>query len=128
MAHGDYTGQAKARLAQQYAEQQALAAQSTSMVTEAVREGQETPINLMTEADYENLHVKRQMNPDSGEQEIIEVDVVDPQFREVKFRASEDVEDVTVGQHRQFTLLAGRNYIAPFWVVQHLDQQGVVYH
>jgi hypothetical protein len=128
VAHGDYTGQAKARLAQQYAEQQALAAQTTSMVTEVVREGQETPINLMTERDEENLLVKRQVNQQTGEEEVIEVDTPDPQFRAVKFRASEDVDQITVGQGREFSLLAGRNYIAPYWVVQHLDQQGVVYH
>lgn len=128
MAHGDYTGQAKARLAQKYAEEQALAAQSKSLTAEVVREGQETPINLMTERDYENLNSKRQVNPESGETEVIEVDSPDPQFRAVKFRASEDVDDITVGQGREFSLLAGRNYIAPHWVVQHLDQQGVVYH
>jgi hypothetical protein len=127
MAHGDYTGQTKARLAQQYAEQQALAAQSMSVVSEVVREGQEVPISLMTEKDYENLHTKVQRS-DNGEYEVVEVDVSDPQFREVKFRASEDVDQITVGQGREFSLLAGRNYIAPYWVVQHLDAQGVVYH
>jgi hypothetical protein len=128
MAHGDYTGQTKARLAQQHAEEAALAARSMSMVTEVVREQQDTPISLMTERDEENLHVRRQVNQNSGEEEVIEVDTPDPQFLPVKFRASEDLDQVTVGQGREFNLLAGRTYVAPKWVVQHLDAQGVVWH
>jgi hypothetical protein len=128
MAHGDYTGQTKARLAQQHAEQAALAAQSMSMVTEVVREAQDTPINLMTERDYQNQQTKTVRNDSTDELEVVEVDSVDPGFEAVKFRASDDVDQVTVGQGREFNLQAGRVYIAPRWVVQHLDEQGVVWH
>lgn len=127
MAHGDYTGQAKARLAQKYAEEQALAAQNMSIISDVVREGQNEAISLMTEHDNENLHTVKRRN-DEGELEVIEVDTPDDQFQPVKFRASEDVDQVTVGQGREFSLLAGRTYIAPKWVAQHLDQQGVVWH
>ncbi len=126
MAHGDYTGQTKARLAQTFAEQQQLAAQTSSMVTTAVREGQQNEvINLMVDRDYENLEA-RTIEGEDGE--VTTVDYQDPQFKPVKFRASEDLEQVTVGQGREFTLKAGRTYTAPRWVVQHLDDQGLVYH
>lgn len=127
MAHGDYTGQTKARLAQQYADQVALAAQSKTLVTQVVTEGQNEEINLFVDKDYENLHTMKQVN-DNDELEVIEVDTTDPQFEAVKFRASEDLEQITVGQGREFSLHAGRVYVAPRWVVQHLDQQGLVYH
>lgn len=128
MAHGDYTGKTKAALAQQHAEAAALAAQSMSMVTEVVRDQQDTPISLMTHLDEENLHVRKQVNQQTGDVDVIEVDTPDPAFQPVKFRASEDLEQVTVGQGREFNLLAGRNYIAPRWVVQFLDEKGVVWH
>ncbi len=127
MAHGDYTGQNKARLAQQYAEEQALAAQSKTLVTQVVTEGQNEEINLFVDKDYENLHSLRQVN-DDGNAEVIEVDTPDPQFEAVKFRASEDQDQVTVGQGREFNLKAGRTYVAPKWVAQHLDDKGMVWH
>jgi hypothetical protein len=128
MAHGDYTGKTKARLAQQYADQVALAAQSQTLVTQVVTEGQNTEINLFTDRDYENLHTKRNVDPNSGEAEVVEVDVEDPQFKAVKFRASETLDQVTVGQGREFNLEQGRVYVAPRWVVEHLDVQGLVWH
>ena len=129
MAHGDYTGQTKARLAQQAAEQAALAATSMTMVTQAVQEANTNEvIDLFCDKDYENLHTQRRVNPDTEEAEVVEVDVEDPQFKAVKFRASEDVDQITVGQGRESNLKAGRLYKAPRWVVQHLDAQGVVWH
>jgi hypothetical protein len=58
----------------------------------------------------------------------VEVDTPDPAYQPVKFRASEDVDQVTVGQGREFNLMAGRIYKAPRWVVVHLDDKGLVYH
>lgn len=128
MAHGDYTGQTKARLAHAAAEQSALAAQSMTMVSAAVQESRSNDvIDLFCDRDYENLQTRTQTNSD-GTADVVEVDTIDPQFKAVKFRASEDVEQVTVGQGREFTLQAGRTYKAPRWVVEHLDTQGVVYH
>ena len=124
MAHGDYTGQAKARLAHQFAEQQAFAAQSQTLVTQVVQEGRNEVIDLFCEKDHENLYTKQ--DGESGE--VIEVDTPDPQFEPVLFRANEDLDQVTVGQGREFNLKAGRTYKAPYWVVQHLDAQGLVYH
>lgn len=123
MAHGDYTGQRKARLAQQYAEEQALAAQSKTLVTQVVTEGQNEVIDLFCDKDYENL--QGQVVEGEG---VTEVDHVDPQFAAVKFRASEDQDQVTVGQGREFNLKAGRTYRAPRWVAQHLDDKGMVWH
>lgn len=128
MAHGDYTGQTKARLAQIHAEQAALAASSMSMVTEVVREQQNEVIDLFGELDHENLHSRKQVNQQTGEVDVIEVDTPDPAFQPVKFRASEDIDQITVGQGREFSLLAGRMYKAPRWVVQFLDEKGVVWH
>ena len=124
MAHGDFTGKNKARLAQQFAEQQALAAQSKTLVTQVVQEGSDNVIDLFCDKDYENLVQLKQ-----GENgEVTEVDVEDPKFKAVKFRASEDLDQITVGQGREFNLKAGRTYKAPRWVVEHLDAQGLVYH
>ena len=125
MAHGDYTGQRKAALAHQFAEEQALAAKSKTLVTQVVQEGQNEVVNLFTDRDYENLQ-QLQENGESGE--VIAVDVEDPEFQPVRFRASEDLDQITVGQGREFSLKAGRVYEAPKWVVRHLDTQGVVWH
>lgn len=127
MAHGDYTGQNKARLAQQHAEEIALAAQSKTLVTQVVTEGRDEEINLFVDKDYENLHNLRRVN-DDGTAEVIEVDTPDPEFAAVKFRASEDIDQVTVGQGREFNLKAGRTHVAPKWVVRHLDDKGLVWH
>jgi hypothetical protein len=125
MAHGDYTGQRKAVLANQFAEQQTLAAQSKTLVTQVVQEQSNQVIDLFTERDYENLQTLQRSGEDG---EVIVVDNPDPQFQAVKFRASEDLEQVTVGQGREFSLKGGRTYKAPKWVVEHLDSQGLVWH
>jgi hypothetical protein len=125
MAHGDYTGQSKARLAQQYAEEQHLAAQSKTLVTQVVQENYNETVSLFCDKDYENLQPRE---PAEGEEGVTEVDVPDDLFLPVKFRASEDLEQVTVGQGREFNLKGGRTYEAPRWVVEHLDTQGLVYH
>lgn len=127
MAHGDYTGQQKAALAQQFAEQQALAAQSKTLVTQVVQEGQNEVINLFNDDDRDNLAGRAQVGSD-GELEVTEVDVVDPRYQAVRFRASEDLEAITVGQGREFNLKSGRTYEAPRWVVEHLDDKGLVWH
>lgn len=124
MAHGDYTGQRKAVLAHKFAEEQQLAARSQTLVTQVVQEGQKEVIDLFCDKDYENL--SRLQQGEGGE--VVQVDVEDPQFQAVQFRASEDLDDVTVGQDRQFSLKSGRTYKAPLWVVRHLDEQGLVYH
>lgn len=129
MAHGDFTGQIKARLAKQFAEQQTLAAQTQTMVTQAVQEGRKNNvIRLWCDKDDENLRTLVRSNPDDPNSEVIEVDVEDPQFQPVRFKASEDVDQVTVGQGREFNLQSGQTYEAPRWVAQHLDNQGLVWH
>lgn len=126
MAHGDFTGMRKADLAQRFAQQQALAAQSQTLVTQVVEEGRREVIDLMTEEDLAALHPTAP-NPD-GSGEVIEVDVQDPLVEPVKFRAREDCDDVTIGKDRQFNLKEGQVYRAPRWVVEHLDRQTLVYH
>lgn len=123
MAHGDYTGQSKARLAQQYAEQQQLAAQSKTLITATVRENFDEVIDLFSDKDFENLEPKA--NAEDG---VVEVDAVDPLYEPATFRASETLDQITVGQGREFNIKEGRMYKAPRWVVQHLDAQGLVYH
>lgn len=127
MAHGDYTGTQKARLATQFAEQQAFAAQNMTTVSEITRAASKETIDLWNDRDEENLRTKTVVG-DNDEAQVVEVDVEDPQFRPVKFMASETVDQVTVGQGRDFSLEAGRTYTAPRWVAQHLDEQGLVYH
>lgn len=124
MAHGDYTGQQKSALAKRFAQEQQLAAKSTALVTQVVTESRDDVINLFVDRDWDNLQ-RDQVGEGDG---VTEVGVQDPLFQAVKFRASEDLDEVTVGQDRQFTLEAGRVYEAPKWVVEHLDVQGLVYH
>ena len=130
MAHGDYTGQTKTRLAHQFAEEQALAAKSKTLVTQVVVEGETNIIDLWTERDDQNLRQFQERPKQDGSDglEVVEVDNEDPQFQPVVFRANEDLDQITVGQGREFNLKAGRQYRAPKWVRDHLDAQGLVYH
>lgn len=126
MAHGDYTGQRKAALAHQYAEQQQLAAQSKTLVTQVVTEGQNEVIDLRTDEDrYRAEHASVQQE---GSDEVQVVDVKDPLWQPMKFRASEDIDQVTIGKDHEFSLKGGRTYILPRWKVEHLDEKGLVYH
>lgn len=125
MAHGDYTGQRKQQLAHQFAEEQALAARSQTLVAQVVQEGQNEVVDLFTEEDHRNL----QPRSVEGEDGVVELDgQPDTQFQPREFRASEDLDQITVGVDREFSLKAGRRYQAPSWVVDHLDNQGLVYH
>lgn len=127
MAHGDYTGQQKQALAHQYAEQQALAAQSKTLVTQVVTEGQDEVIDLRTDQDrWFADHAVAHSGDDGGEVEV--VDVKDPIWQPMRFRASEDLDNITIGKDHEFSLKGGRTYILPKWKVQHLDEKGLVYH
>jgi hypothetical protein len=125
MAHGDYTGQKKQVLANQFAQEQALAAQSKTLVTQVVREGRDAVTSLFGEKDEEFLAQYREAQQDG---DTVEVDSTPPEWEAVQFRASEDLDEVTVGQDRQFNLRSGQVYVAPKWVVTHLDTQGLVRH
>lgn len=125
MAHGDYTGNRKAMLAQQYHNQQQLAAQQMSLVTQVVQEDRKESIDLMTDEDYAALEHPTQVG-EGGE--VVEVDTVPEFLKPVKFRASETLEGITVGVDRHFSLEQGRVYQAPLWVVEHLDDKGLVWH
>ena len=129
MAHGDYTGQNKAVLAKQYADEQALAAQSKTLVTQVVTEGSKEAVDLFNDKDHANLAKAKQASSAGVDGEVLIGSAEDiEQYQPVKFRASEDLEQVTVGQDREFNLSAGRTYIAPRWVVRHLDGQNLVWH
>ena len=127
MAHGDYTGQRKSALAQEYADQQRLAATGMSMVQQTVREGRNEVIDLRNEIDLYNEKHRMVRNPEA-EDGVEVVDVEDPTMQPVKFRCSESLDQVTVGKDREFNLEEGRIYMAPRWVVEHLDDKGLVYH
>lgn len=127
MAHGDYTGNSKAALAQQFAKQQQLAAQHTSLVSQVVSENRQQNINLFNEVDNEALHLASQPREEGdGVQEFEPGDT--SLLQPVKFQAGETVEDVTVGKDRSFNLESGQVYTAPLWVVQHLDEKSLVRH
>jgi hypothetical protein len=126
MAHGDYTGQSKAVLAQQHAQQQRLAAKSTTLVNQIVEEGRAGVIDLFTDLDNEWLELSKQPVKDG---DVEEYDQNLPVGLEpVKFKASETLTEVTVGKDRQFNLEAGQVYKAPRWVVDHLDEKQLVWH
>lgn len=133
MAHGDFTGRNKQRLAVEFADQQRLAAQSKTLVTQVVEEGRNQTIDLFTDKDHENLAIAKQYAAEGfAEEGVVQVGVQTStdvnRYEAVKFRASEDLDQITVGQGREFSLKAGNTYQAPRWVVQHLDEQGLVWH
>lgn len=126
MAHGDYTGSRKAQLAQQYANEQKLAAQQMSLVSQVVTEGRNEVIDLTTEQDVENLI---QYAPDPSGEGVTEVDNREnPLYQAVKFRASDTVDQITVGKDRIINLQEGQIYKAPRWIVEHLDEKSLVWH
>lgn len=125
MAHGDYTGQRKSDLAQKFHKEQTLRAKELSLVTATVAaENQETIDLTVQDPDAK----KTQVNPETGDIEVVEVNLEDPQFQSVTFRSRETVDGVTVGRDNNYNLEEGRTYRAPRWVVEHLDRQGLVYH
>lgn len=129
MAHGDYTGQQKAVLAQRYAEQQKLAANQLTLVSQVVAEASKETIDLNTEEDNEAREAGLALtDPDDPESEVIVVDSEDPSLASVQFRASDTVEDITIGKDRVLNIQQGQNYTAPRWVVDHLDEKQLVWH
>ena len=126
MAHGDYTGNNKAVLAQKFAEQQQLAAQNMSLVSQVVEDNRHEVIDLFTDADHEAK--SRWVPSEDGSDDVVEVDVNDPRLEPVKFRASETVDQITIGRDRNFNLKKGQVYQAPRWVVEHLDEKELVWH
>lgn len=123
MAHGDYTGSAKALLAQKFQEEQALAAKQMSLVSQVVEENRSNVVDLRTHEDHEAWD--KQYEGPNGET-LVGAD--DPQLTPVKFRASDTVEQITIGKDRVYNLEQGQTYIAPRWVVGHLDEKQLVWH
>ncbi len=129
MAHGDYTGTTKAQLARAAAEEQQFAASRMAMVTEAVQTAQQGTVDLFTHEDRAYLDFLKSQVSEEGVHEIpVEVQQQREEWSPVKFRASEDLDDITVGQDRHFSLRAGQTYVAPRWVAAHLDQKSRALH
>ena len=126
MAHGDYTGQQKHVLAQRYADEQRLAASSMGMVTATVERGRRETIDLRTHEDRVAETSKTVIDPTTDE--AVAVDTQDPLMQPVKFQASATLDQVTIGKDREYNLEEGRVYLAPQWIVMHLDDKGLVRH
>lgn len=125
MPHGDFTGNQKQKLAQQYAREQQLRANSLSMVSSIVDDESKQEIILFPDKLNDLASYVEETDPETGEVK----NPLDPAWDPMRFRSSDTVEDVTYGNDGIiFQLDAGREYIAPRCVVEHLDSQDLVWH
>lgn len=151
MAHGDYTGNQKSKLATQFALEQQAAARRLSMIDQAVEEASQETIDLIPGgySDFEEyqvakneekrayqdkmreLYPSRYPKPSEDEIEIEEIDLdADDENAPYLFRASDTVEGVSLGNGGEsiFDLKAGQSYRAPKWCVEHLNEKDLVWH
>lgn len=120
MAFGDLTGNVKADLAEQHAQEQAALAKSMSMATAALEaEGtDDAPIILMTNEELAPVEV-------DGD---IEIQAVDETEKTETFRVNTDLDDVTIGYGNTYSFVRGKTYTAPHSVYWHLESKGLVWH
>lgn len=115
---GDFTGKQKADLAAKHADEQAARAQSIALATAAARVEEQEPVDLEPRKD--------QVVEQDGEVEVTKD--VDVNEEIVKFRVNETLEQVTIGAGRNYDFEEGREYRAPKYIYDHLEEKGLIWH
>jgi hypothetical protein len=115
---GDFTGQTKARLQKEHAEEQALAAETMGLATAA---------KAIEDAEPVDLEPRPEVTPEpfTGEIEVHDVDVAE---EIVTFRVNETLEAVTIGHGNTYDFEEGREYRAPRRIYKHLEEKGLIWH
>lgn len=116
---GDYTGQQKAALAEQHAEEQKAKAANVSMATAQAEAEAKEPVDLTP------------VQPEVQEEVVDDVVVtrdVDVKEETKSFRVNEDLEMVTIGHGNHYNFERGREYRAPKSIYDYLDARGFIWH
>lgn len=115
---GDLTGKLKADLAAQHADEQQAKAKTVAMATAAAKAEDQEPVDLTP------------VQPEAEETLVGEVAVTDVDVNEqiVTFRVNETLEMVTIGHGNHFNFEEGREYRAPKYIRDYLEERGFVWH
>lgn len=127
MSHGDYTGALKTELAAQARLAQEQAQGRLAMATAEIQQRVSSEVVDLTPNFGEGKKIEQPITDENDQ--VVEVrEVNDPEMSPKTFRASENLDGVTLGKDITLDLVAGQQYRLPKWAYDHLDRIGLVFH
>lgn len=143
-ASGDFTGQQKAKLADQHAAELSARAQEMALINAAnaevsseildVTKSPDRPVviddvtDLTNDNQQERVDVRGTRASATAPTVVDQVSVVDDAEGDgVTVRFNEDLQQVTIGD-RVYDFVAGKKYRVPRNVAFHLEEQGKIWH
>lgn len=140
---GDFTGQAKAKLAKEHAEAVAQREGELSMMAEAEAQAAENRVTDYTNGPNNPVVIddpdvvaeaERTLRDSAGPEILDEVTVIDDPAGELRARPARTIrinstlESVTIGAGNHYTFNEGEKYTVPAHVADHLEEKGYVWH
>lgn len=142
---GDFTGQAKAKLAKEHADEVAKREGELGMMAELEAQAAENRVTdytagadrpvVLDDPDVvaqAEAHLREQA--EQGPALLDEVTVVGGEAGETRpaptrtIRVNETLESVTIGAGNHYTFMQGEKYVVPAHVADHLESKGFVWH
>lgn len=141
---GDFTGQAKAKLAKEHAEEVAKREGEISMMAEAeakaaenrvtdYTKGAQNPV-ILDDPDVVAEAEKALRDSRDDVETLDEVHVLDDEAGALRdrpartIRINSTLESVTIGAGNHYTFNEGEKYTVPAHVADHLEEKGYVWH
>ena len=126
---GDFTGQAKAKLAKEHAEAVAARGDELAMMEAAEAEAAQNRVTDYTAGEQPVILDSVEDLAAAEEELLLDSDAVSLREQPHRtIRINSDLENVTIGAGRHFTFREGEKYKVPADVAEHLEEKGYVWH
>lgn len=127
---GDFTGQAKAKLAKEHQEEVAKRGDELAMMEAAEAEAAQNRVTDYTAGSAQPVILDSVEDLMAAEQELqmdpAEITVLEAPHRTI--RINSDLDSVTIGVGQHYSFREGEKYKVPAQVAEHLEEKGFVWH
>lgn len=128
---GDFTGQQKAKLAKEHAEEVARRGDELAMMEAAEQEAAQNRVTDYTQGTPDAPIILDSIEDltQADEELLLDPDSVALREQPVRtIRVNADLERVTIGAGNHYTFREGEKYKVPAFVADHLEEKGYVWH
>lgn len=128
---GDFTGQQKAKLAKEHAEEVARRGDELAMMEAAEQEAAQNRVTDYTQGTIEQPVILDDVEDLTAADAELLLSPDDITLRESPvrtIRVNADLEKVTIGVGQNYTFREGEKYRVPAHVADHLEEKGYVWH
>lgn len=128
---GDFTGQAKAKLAKEHAEEVAKREGELAMMEAAEQEAAQNRVTDYTAGNLSEPVILDSVEDVAAAEQEIQMDSEGVTVREAPtrtIRVNSDLESVTIGAGNHYSFNEGEKYKVPAHVAEHLEEKGYIWH